>query len=73
MATQDDNVSPWELLRGGLGLPIVFRRKSNRALGLLLPRDSAVIPLSPSLGRAWTALFPCRFLLGLPPLGAMGC
>jgi len=64
---------PWGLLRGGLGFPLASRRKTNRALGLLLPRVSAEIPLSPSLGRAWTALFPCRFLLGLPPLGPRGC
>ena len=63
---------PWGLLRGGLGLPLVSTEKTNRALGLLIPRVCAVIPLSPSPGRAWIALFPCRFLLGLPHLGSRG-
>jgi len=57
---------PWGLLRGGLGRPLVSKEKTNRALGLLLPRVCAVIPLSLSSGRAWTALFPCRFILGVP-------
>jgi len=64
---------PWGLIMERLGLPLVSRRKINSALGLLLPRVFAVIPLSSSLGRARTALFPRRFLLGLPPLGPRGC
>ena len=66
-------VPPWGLLRVSLGLPLVSRRKTNRAFGLLLPRVSAVIPLSPSLGRAWLAFFPFRFLLDIPPLGPSSC
>jgi len=58
--------------KGGVGLLLVSKGKTNRALVLLLPRACAVIPLSSSSGRAWTAIFPLWLLLGLPQLGFRG-